>query len=118
MKARHVGERRLESPWLLTHAQIPAVLHEVQDNFVQKLLHQCRSDPQVLHCLRREVGQLGLPKSLIIQRTVMLAEKAQVTVKMGCWNHHPLKLGDSGQFTCSQSAAPAPGPCGTVLPQA
>ncbi len=46
---------------------IPAVLHQVQDNLVQELLHQCSSDPQVFQCLRREVGQLGLPTAVITQ---------------------------------------------------
>lgn len=41
----------------------------------------------MFHCLRREVGQLGLPNALVTQRVVMLAEKVyktpQITVKMG-----------------------------------
>lgn len=65
---------------------IPAVLHQVQDNLVQELLHQRRSDPKVFQRLRREVGQLGLPTALITQRgIVLLADKnRKETRQMRC----------------------------------
>ena len=38
---------------------IPAVVHQVEDNLVQHLLKQSRPDPQVLDSLRDEARQSG-----------------------------------------------------------
>lgn len=38
---------------------VPAVLHQVEDNLVQHFLKQSRPDPQVLDSLWGEAGQTG-----------------------------------------------------------
>lgn len=88
---------------------IPAVLHQVEDDLVQELLHQCSADPQVFQRLRRQVGQLGLPKAVVTQRgIVLLAEKraTQVTSERkantaGAGVEDKIRI-YSKQFTCFQ----------------
>lgn len=40
-------------------SNVPAVLHQVEDNLVQHLLKEGRPDPEVLHSLRGQAGQAG-----------------------------------------------------------
>ena len=50
----------------------PAVLHQVQDDPVQKFLHEGRADPQVLQGLRCDVGLFGLLLHTVVIQLVLV----------------------------------------------
>lgn len=58
------------------HSISPAVLHQVHHYLVQELLHEGGADPEMFQCLRRDVGQLGLPAAIVTDGgVVVLAEE-------------------------------------------